>query len=492
MTSCFNPANIVNFGPSMGRKQRRLGVLEKITLETAGAEGKAIARVEGKVLFVTGAVPGDVVDVQLTRKKSSFMEGYATIIHTLSDKRVQPFCDHFGICGGCKWQALKYEHQLEFKQIEVVENLRRIGHLHLPEVEPILASPQTTNYRNKLEFTFSATRYLLKEEMDSGLEIEKSGVGFHVPGRFDKVVDVNHCYLQGGLSNDIRNEIRTYCLREGLPFFHLKEQVGLMRNLVVRTTQAGQIMVIVCFYRNDAAEITALLTHLDKTFPDITSLMYIINPKGNDSYYDLEVIPFRGTQYIEETIEDTAEAGRQLRFRIGPKSFYQVNPEQTVKMYNLAKDFSQLTGGEVVYDLYTGTGTIACFVSNQAKKVVGIDFVPEAIEDANVNAALNNITNVSFFAGDMKDVLNDAFVETHGTPDVVITDPPRAGMHPDVVQKLAQLAPKRIIYISCNSATQARDLALLKDLYSVTKVQPLDMFPHTHHVENIVSLKLRT
>lgn len=461
---------------------RKKPLLENIEIQKIAAEGKSLAYVDEKVLFVPNTVPGDVVDVQVTRKRKNFLEGFVVKTHKFSDLRVEAFCPHFGTCGGCKWQNLPYSRQLEFKQQEIVENLQRIGKVKLQNVYPILGSPQIQNYRNKLEYTFSSKRFLTREEISGEAELERTpALGFHVPGLFDKVVDIQTCYLQGSPSNEIRNFIREYALQHQLSFYNLREQQGFLRTLIIRTASTGEVMVIVAFGQEDQQERTALLEALLQAFPQITSLMYVINEKLNDTLTDQEILCYHGRDYIFEEMEG-------LKFKIGAKSFYQTNSEQAYRLYARTRELAGLTGKETVYDLYTGTGTIANFIARQAARVVGIEYVPEAIEDAKENSRLNGITNTLFYAGDMKDVLNADFITQHGHPDVIITDPPRAGMHADVVQTILQAAPDRIVYVSCNSATQARDLQLLGEVYEVQAVQPVDMFPHTHHVENIVLL----
>ncbi len=467
----------------MGRKGKPL--LTNIRIEKVAAEGKSIAYVDEKVLFVPNTVPGDVVDVQVTRKRTSFMEGIVTSFVELSSLRCAPFCDHFGICGGCKWQSLPYERQLEFKQNEVVENLTRIGKAELHDIRRIIGSERTTEYRNKLEFAFCNRRYLTDEEIKSGEEIAPSpAAGFHIPGRFDRVLDIEKCYLQPSPSNEIRNFIKRYAIDNHLTLFNVREHVGLLRNLIIRTASTGEVMVILSLMSGDEEKRSALLDAIVAEFPTITSLIYVINDKFNDTIGDLETVVWHGRDHIFEEMEG-------LRFKIGPKSFYQTNSQQAHRLYSKVREFAGLTGNEVVYDLYTGTGTIALFLARNAQRVVGIEYVPEAIEDAKVNSELNNITNTKFYAGDMKNVLNEQFIKENGVPDVIITDPPRAGMHPDVVNTIIATAPKRIVYVSCNSATQARDLSLLKVAYDVVSVQPVDMFPHTHHVENILLLEKR-
>lgn len=464
-------------------RKRNKPVLENIEIKKIAAEGKSIAYVDDKVLFVPQTVPGDVVDVQLTRKRKSFMEGFVVKTHKLSDMRIPAFCEHFGICGGCKWQHLPYEKQLEFKQQEVTDNLERIGKLQLQDIRPIIGSENIRYYRNKLEFTFSNKRFLTYEEIKQSENIERTpALGFHVPGLFDKVVDINECFLQPSPSNEIRNFIRDYAIENELPFFDIRNQVGLLRTLMIRTASTGEVMVVVAFFREQAKERQELLDALIKQFPRITSLLYVINEKANDSLTDQEHILYYGRDHIFEEMEG-------LKFKIGPKSFYQTNSAQAYRLYEKTRELAGLSGNEVVYDLYTGTGTIANFIARQAARVIGIEYVPEAIEDAKINSSINGIENTLFYAGDMKDVLNTDFITKHGQPDVIITDPPRAGMHADVVETILQAAPQRIVYVSCNSATQARDLQLMSESYKVTAVQPVDMFPHTHHVENIVLLE---
>ena len=469
----------------MGRNRNRKPLLENIEIVKLAAEGKAIAKVDDKVVFVTNVIPGDVVDVQVTKKRKSYMEGHPVVFHKYSDLRVDAFCEHFGICGGCKWQNLPYEEQLNFKQQEVLDNLTRIGKVELPEANPILPSEKTEFYRNKLEFTFSNKRYLTFDEINSEDEIARTpALGFHVPRLFDKVVDIKKCHLQAEPSNVIRLAIKEYAFANDLSFFDIRAQVGFLRTLVIRTSTTGDTMVIVVFYHEDVEKREGLLAHLAEKFPEITSLMYIINEKANDSITDQEAILYKGVDHIFEQMED-------LKFKIGPKSFYQTNSEQAYELYSKTREFANIKEDEVVYDLYTGTGTIANFVARQAKKVIGIEYVPEAIEDAKLNSEINGIDNTVFFAGDMKNVLNAEFIAEHGHPDMMIVDPPRAGMHADVVETILQAAPNRIVYVSCNSATQARDLEMMDHAYKVTKVQAVDMFPHTHHVENIVLMEKR-
>ncbi len=460
-------------------------LLENIEIQKIAAEGKSIAYVDEKVLFVPNTVPGDIVDVQVTRKRKSFLEGFVVRTRKESILRTQPFCPHFGICGGCKWQNLPYEKQTEFKQQEIIDNLKRIGKVELQNIHPIIGSAHTQYYRNKLEFTFSDKRFLTREEIGQATDITRTpAAGFHVPGLFDKVVDIETCYLQGSPSNEIRNFIKQYAIERDLTFYNIREQHGFLRTLVIRTASTGEVMVILAFGEEDQTERKNLLDALINKFPQITSLMYVINEKQNDSLTDQEIICYKGRDHIFEEMEG-------LKFKIGPKSFYQTNSEQAYNLYSKTRELAGLNGSETVYDLYTGTGTIANFIARQAQKVIGIEYVPEAIEDAKVNSELNGIANTLFYAGDMKDVLNSDFIARHGHPDVIITDPPRAGMHPDVVQTILNAAPERIVYVSCNSATQARDLQLMDTAYKVMAVQPVDMFPHTHHVENIVLLHKR-
>ncbi|MBR2360054.1 MAG: 23S rRNA (uracil(1939)-C(5))-methyltransferase RlmD [Bacteroidaceae bacterium] len=472
----------------MARKKKQLPLLEKVTITDVAAEGMALARVNDMVVFVPYVVPGDVVDLQVKRKKHSYAEAVAVHFHEYSPVRATPFCQHYGVCGGCKWQVLPYKEQIKYKQKQVEANLRRIGKIELPEITPILGSEKTQFYRNKLEFTFSNKRWLTEEEVAKEVKYDQmNAVGFHIPGAFDKVLAIEKCWLQDDISNRIRNTMRDYAYEHGYSFFNLRTQEGLLRNLMIRTSSTGELMVLLqCNVTTPEEEVQmkALLQHVADLFPEITSLLYVINNKCNDTIGDLDVHVFRGNDHIFEEMEG-------LRFKVGPKSFYQTNSEQAYNLYKVARDFAGLTGDELVYDLYTGTGTIANFVSRRARKVVGIEYVPEAIEDAKVNSAINGIGNTLFYAGDMKDILTRNFIEEHGRPDVIITDPPRAGMHNDVIDAILFAAPKRIVYVSCNPATQARDLQLLDKDYKVMAVQPVDMFPHTHHVENVVLLEKR-
>lgn len=470
------------------RNKKKLPVIENVTITAVAAEGKSLARVDDKVVFVPYVVPGDVVDLQVKKKKSSYMEAVAIRFHEYSDLRDTPFCEHYGVCGGCKWQCLKYEEQLKAKQQQVYDNLSRIGKVELPEFMPILGSKKTREYRNKLEYGFSNKRWLTEEEVKQDVKYDvMDAVGFHITGAFDKILDINKCHLMDDLQNRIRNDIREYALEHGLVFYDLRQNAGLLRSMMLRNSNTGEFMLLMQFRIESAEEkeqAMGLMQHLADTFPEITSLLYVDNHKANDTFGDQEVHCFKGTDFIYETMED-------LKFKVGPKSFYQTNTDQAYELYSVARDFAGLTGDELVYDLYTGTGTIANFVAKKAKKVIGIEYVPEAIEDAKVNSEVNGIDNTLFFAGDMKDILNKEFIAQYGRPDVIITDPPRAGMHQDVIDTILFAAPKRIVYVSCNPATQARDLQLLDADYKVEKVQPVDMFPHTQHVENVVFLNRR-
>ncbi len=485
----------------MARKKKALPILENVTIEDIAAEGKSIVRWNDMVVFVPFCVPGDIVDLQIKRKKHSYAEAEVIRFHKYSDVRIEPKCQHFGLCGGCKWQQLPYEEQLKAKQNQVMQQLRRIGHVELPECSPILGSAKTFEYRNKLEFGCSCKRWLTREQMSAGIPFEPA-IGFHITGAFDKILPIEKCWLMDDLNNEIRNYIYRYACENSLTFFNLREQHGLLRDMMIRNSNTGEWMFLMQFgpqekvanadaYSEaeaqtffDKEKAMALLGSLAERFPQITSLLWVYNPKCNDTFGDLNVNVFKGNDHIFEVMED-------LRFKVGPKSFYQTNTDQAYHLYDVARSFARLTGGETVYDLYTGTGTIANFVANRARKVVGIEYVPEAIEDAKVNSEINNIGNTEFFAGDMKDILTADFIAEHGQPDVIITDPPRAGMHPDVVNVIIGAAPERIVYVSCNPATQARDLQLLDTHYKVVAVQPVDMFPHTPHVENVVLLEKR-
>ncbi|MGG5576213.1 23S rRNA (uracil(1939)-C(5))-methyltransferase RlmD [Myroides sp. C15-4] len=470
----------------MKRKRTERIVFENVEVLDAGAKGVSVAKApDGKVVFIPHVVPGDIVDIQTVKKRKAYYEGIAIKIHHFSEHRIEPVCQHFGACGGCKWQNMSYEQQLFYKNQEVQNNLKRIGKIELPDFEPILGSEKTLFYRNKMEFSFSNARWLTPEEIASGDEIGKeNALGFHIPKMWDKILDIQKCHLQQDPSNAIRNEIREFANANQLSFFNPREQEGLLRTLMIRTSSIGEIMVMIQFFYDNKQERELLLDHLAAKFPAITSLQYVVNAKANDTIYDQDVVLYKGRDYILEEMEG-------LKFSINAKSFYQTNSDQAYELYKITRDYAELTGNELVFDLYTGTGTIAQFVSKKAKKVVGVEAVPEAIADAKINAERNDITNCDFFVGDMKNVFNDEFIATHGHPDVIITDPPRDGMHKDVVDMLLKVAPKRIVYVSCNSATQARDLALLDAKYKVTKVRPVDMFPQTHHVENVVQLELK-
>lgn len=465
----------------MSRKKVDL-LLENVRIENVAAEGKALAHVDGMVVFVDFAVPGDIVDIQVTKKKKNYMEGFIKRIVKPSEDRLKPFCQHFGVCGGCRWQPLPYSMQLEAKRQQVEDQLVRIGHLEVPEIRPTLPSENIRYYRNKLEFSASSRRWVLAgEDPDNIPDNNRMGLGFHVGKFFDKVLDIKQCHLQAEPSNAIRLFIKRFCIENEYEFYNIRENHGFFRNMFVRTNDAGDVMLIVCFAMDDKPRIQALLDAVAAEFPQISSLYYVVNEKLNDSIGDLSPILYKGLPYIEEKMEN-------LNFKIGPKSFYQTNSRQAYRLYSTARDFAGLTGKEIVYDLYTGTGTIAQFVSGKASRVIGIEYVPEAIEDAKTNAESNGITNCEFFAGDMKDVLNEAFIKKHGRPDVIILDPPRAGIHPSVADVILKAAPERIVYVSCNPASQARDLAILCKDYKIEAVQPVDMFPHTMHVENVVSL----
>lgn len=459
-------------------------MLEEVTIENIGAEGKSLARVDNMVVFVKDAVPGDVADLQVFRKKGRYMEARVVKYHRYSDQRTEAFCQHFGVCGGCKWQHLPYDRQLHYKEQQVVDAFRHIAGVEIPESLPIMASDPTTHYRNKLEYTFSNRRWLLDHEAKSETPPTHTyAVGLHVPGRFDKVVDLETCYLQAEPTNQVRNFLREKALEMGLSFYDHRTNEGLLRNLIIRNSTLGEVMVILSV-QFDVPEVYVLLEAVKTQFPDLTSLMYVINPKKNETLYDQEIIAYAGRDHIFEKLED-------LKFKIGPKSFFQTNSYQALKLYQVAREFAGLTGQEVLYDLYTGTGTIANFMASGASLVIGIESVPESIADARVNSALNGITNTRFFAGDMKEIFTDAFIREHGRPEVIITDPPRAGMHAKVVEQILRIAPRRIVYVSCNPATQARDVELLSRAYKVLRIQPVDMFPHTHHVENVALLEAR-
>ena len=484
------------------RKKNKRVILEGIAVSDYAAEGKALARVDGKVIFVSGAVPGDVADVLLTKNKKDWAEGRVMAIKTYAPNRLQPFCRHFGVCGGCKWQMLPYEKQLEYKQQEVEQNLRRIGKVELPALMPIVGGKDTVHYRNKLEFTFSNKRYLLPGEMDSKEILEEEGdeehavetetstaamagaLGYHAPRIFDKIIDIQECYLMDDVNNRIRNTVRTFALENNFSFYDVRQHTGWLRNIILRYTTTGELMVNICFNYEETADREKLFGHLLKEVPSISTLLYTINPKWNDTIYDLTPQVYSGTGYVTEKLED-------FSFKISPKSFFQTNTKQAEQLYSITRDFAGLTGNEIVYDLYCGTGSIGIFVSRQAKKVIGVEVIEDAIADAKENAALNNIRHAEFFAGDVIKICNDEFFAQHGRPDVIITDPPRAGMHEKLVNKLLEMQAPRIVYVSCNTATQARDIALLGEKYQVTKIQPVDMFPHTHHIECVVQLQLK-
>lgn len=459
-------------------------VITNLKIEKIATEGKCLGYHDEKVVFVSGVAPGDVVDVRITRGKSTFMEGEPVNFHSYSSDRIEPFCSHFGTCGGCKWQHIHYDLQKSYKRQQVVDQFQRIAKVELPEVMPILGSSETQYYRNKLDFTFSNKKWLTLDQIRSGEEFERNALGFHIPKMFDKIVDVDHCYLQGGISNEVRNDLRAFALENKLSFYDIRNQVGLLRNLIIRSTSTEETMVIVQFGENDLGSITLVMDFLKSKFPAITSLLYVINTKGNETFHDLELITFAGKPYIEEEMEG-------LKFRIGAKSFYQTNSKQAYELYKVAREFAELKGDEIVYDLYTGTGTIANFVAKQAKQVIGVEYVEAAIADAKINSEINGIANTLFYAGDMKDILNEEFISSNAAPDVIITDPPRAGMDEKVVHMLLRLEAPTIVYVSCNPATQARDLAILDEKYKVEKVQPMDMFPQTYHVENVVRLTLK-
>lgn len=467
------------------RKKKPLPIIENVEIVDVAAEGKSIAKIDDMVVFIPYGAPGDIVDIKLDKKKKSFAEAHIERMVRPSEIRIEPFCEHFGVCGGCKWQHLPYDFQLKFKRQQVVDALQRIAKVEIPEIPTTIGSDNTTCYRNKLEYTFSNKSWLTFEQMKSGEEFpDRNAVGFHIPGAFDKVLNINKCWLQDNISNEIRLFIRDYALSKGYTFYDLKNQQGLMRTIMVRIAFTCEIMLIVVFGEDNPEAVNDVMEAIKEKFPQITSLLYVINLKVNDTIGDQEVITYSGKPYIEEEMEG-------LKFRIGPKSFYQTNSHQAYKLYSKTREFAHLTGNELVYDLYTGTGTIANFVARQCRKVVGVEYVPEAIDDARLNSQVNGIDNTLFYAGDMKDILTDSFVAEHGVPDVMIIDPPRAGMHEDVVKVILNAAPKRIVYVSCNPATQARDVALLDCKYKITDIQPVDMFPHTHHVENIIAMDLR-
>ncbi|MEO5995063.1 MAG: 23S rRNA (uracil(1939)-C(5))-methyltransferase RlmD [Chitinophagaceae bacterium] len=466
-------------------RKKQLTVLQKVLVEDYAAEGKSISRIDGKVIFIEGAVPGDLVDIRLIKSKKDWASGKVVHFHEFSKDRVDPFCEHFGVCGGCKWQMLPYEKQLEFKQNEVEQHLRRIGKVKLPPIASIMGASPSRHYRNKLEFTFSNRRYLLQEEISKdGIIPRENALGFHVPGIFDKVVDINTCHLMQEPANLIKNCVREFACEQGYTFYDVKHHQGWLRNLVLRICSTGEIMVNICLGYDDVVERKKLLDHLLQQVPVISSLFYTINLKWNDSIYDLQPQLYAGNSYVIEKLED-------FKFKIGPKSFFQTNTYQGENLYKIVRDFAELTGNETVYDLYCGTGSIGIFLSNQAKKIIGVEVMEEAITDAIENASLNKIDHAYFIAGDVINICADAFFEQHGKPDVIITDPPRAGMHEKLVRKIIEMETPTVVYVSCNPATQARDLNLLDEKYVVTRVQPVDMFPHTHHIENVVQLRLR-
>ncbi len=473
----------MNYFCSMSRKNK-FHIFENIEVMDTAAKGKSVAKSpDGRVVFLSNAVPGDIVDIRTGRKRKSFYEGKAIKFHHLSDKRVDPVCEHFGVCGGCKWQHMNYADQLAYKQKEVTNNLIRIGHLDLPEITPIAGSSKTYFYRNKMEFSFSDSRWLTEDELKSDKTFEdKNACGFHIPGMWDKILDINKCHLQEDPSNTLRNSIKEFALNQGISFFNPRQQKGMLRTLMLRISSTGEIMVVVQFFEDHKEKREGLLNYIRDQFKEVTSLQYIINQKGNDSIYDQEVVLYSGRDHIFEEMEG-------LRFKINAKSFYQTNSSQAYELYKIARDFADLKGNEIVYDLYTGTGTIAQFVASNAKKVIGVEAVPEAIVDARTNAELNGIENTLFYDGDMAKVFTQEFINKNGNPDIIITDPPRDGMHKKVVEQILRILPEKIVYISCNSATQARDLSLMKDHYAIEKSQAVDMFPQTHHVENVVLLK---
>jgi len=466
----------------MSKKYKNI-VLPGVTIEGTASDGKCVARWNGQVVFVEGVAPGDVADIRIIRKKKTYLEGVPEKFLHKSEIRTSPFCDHFGVCGGCKWQHIEYQHQVEFKRQQVIDNLQRIGKVAFPEVRPIVLSPETRYFRNKLEFTFSNRRWLSHEEISTGKQLNRMGVGFHKPRQFDKIIDIDHCYLQGDPSNEIRNSIRNYAKMHDLGFYDILKKQGFLRNLIIRTTSTGEIMVVLQVGQ-DQPELTELLQFIDQSFPQLTSLQYVINNKGNETFFDLPVRLFSGSEFITEKMGT-------LEFRIGAKSFYQTNSLQAHEMYKLIKQLATLSGIETVYDLYTGAGTIALFIAAEARNVVGLELVPEAIQDAVRNAEINGINNTYFYAGDIKDTFGADIIDRHGAPDVVIADPPRSGMHPAVVEQLIKFAPKNIIYVSCNPATQARDVGLLSDHYGIISVHPIDMFPQTHHVECVIHLQIK-
>ncbi len=470
---------------SRNRKAGTVTILPNLHIVDIAEEGKGVAKADELVVFVDKAVPGDVVDVKIVKKKKNFAEGVIDTLHTSSALRTDPFCQHFGTCGGCKWQHMQYDAQLQFKYKSVEAALQRLAKIDTSSMEPILGSAENKYYRNKLEYTFSNKRWLNQQDMEDRDDLEMNALGFHVPSRFDKILDIQHCYLQAEPSNTLRNQVRSYALRMGLSFYDLRNHEGNLRNLIIRTSSTGEVMVCVVFAYVEQTQVDGLMAYISQEFPQITSLLYIINQKKNDTIFDQDVITYAGRDYIFEEMNG-------LKFKIGVKSFYQTNSAQAYELYKITQEFAGFRGDELVYDLYTGAGTIANFVAAGVKQVVGIEYVPTAIEDAKFNSSLNGIENTLFYAGDMKDILTAPFIAEHGKPDVVITDPPRAGMHADVVERLLEMEAEKIVYVSCNAATQARDLALLVEKYEVARIKPVDMFPHTQHVENVVLLKLRS
>jgi 23S rRNA (uracil1939-C5)-methyltransferase len=477
----------------MARRKRPLPFIENLEIIDAGAEGKAVARYNERVVFVPFAAPGDVVDVQVYKKRRNYYEARIEKIRKNSKYRIKPECSHFGLCGGCKWQHMDYETQKSFKHKQVKDSLERIAKIPFPEPEPIIGAEKYYYYRNKLEFTFSNRRWLtdLDTSKEEGGPADTNGLGFHLPGMFDKILDIEHCYLQADPSNQIRVAVKQFAVEKGISFFNARSQEGMLRNMIIRNAVTGDLMVIIVFRHNIKEQIDDLMTFLAQRFPEITSLMYVVNEKPNDSITDQEPVLFKGNPYIMEEMPSPVEGNPPFKFKVGPLSFYQTNPEQAFKLYKTAFEYAGFKGDELVYDLYTGTGTIASFVAKSVKKVIGVEYVEDAVADAKQNMALNEITNIEFYAGDMAKVLDEKFIKTHGRPDVLLTDPPRAGMHEKVVKQILNMEPEKIVYVSCNPATQARDVALLHEKYDIVKVQPVDMFPQTHHVENVILLHKR-
>lgn len=467
----------------MGRRKKNHPFFEDLEIVDIASNGLAVAKTEDKVIFVRDAIPGDRADIQVYKKRKGILEGRATAIRSFSTNRQEPICQHFGTCGGCKWQNMQYQAQLTFKQATVVNNLKKIGGIIPGTIHPILPSQNNVMYRNKLEYTFSNKRWLTKEEISLNADetMDTNGLGFHIPGRFDKVLDIVQCHLQADPSNAIRLAVKDFALKEGLSFFDIRKQNGLLRNLIIRNTTLGEVMVLVSFFENDTAAIENTMAHIKSQFPEVTSLLYVVNEKKNDTIFDLDIQTYHGKDHILEKLDC-------LQYQIGPKTFFQTNSAQATELYKAALKLSEFTGSEIVYDLYSGSGTIACFVAGSVNRVIGLEYIPESIEDAKANAKMNNIDNASFYAGDIKDLLKEDFVNEHGKPHVIITDPPRAGMHKEVVEQIMKIQPEKIVYISCNAATQARDIALMSSMYQVQAIQPVDMFPHTHHVENIALL----